>query len=109
MEIVIFDKCLLYMLRTAEQLSFEYLALIFCDFEIQDTISIIFNTIFPSSLIQSKPFLIIILACNSGAYGIECNSTCGFCLDGTRCSHVDGTCLNGCNPGFIGAMCRKRT
>ncbi|XP_035227791.1 protein draper-like, partial [Stegodyphus dumicola] len=43
--------------------------------------------------------------CESGTYGLYCNSTCSCFNDGV-CDKVNGTCL--CPPGFIGLFCEQK-
>lgn len=46
------------------------------------------------------------LACQSGAYGEDCNQECsGNCVDGTACRNTDGYCVDGCLPGYTGNTC----
>ena len=47
-------------------------------------------------------------ACNNGTYGLECNNTCGYCLDGDNCSKANGTCIRGCSAGYVGNLCKTR-
>ena len=49
---------------------------------------------------------IVILACENGTYGYDCNNTCGHCTDKESCFHTNGTCLFGCNPGYMGELCK---
>lgn len=47
-------------------------------------------------------------ACTDNKYGLECNSTCGKCLNGAQCNHVNGSCPIGCDAGVFGDKCDKR-
>ena len=49
---------------------------------------------------------IVLLACENGTYGNDCNNTCGLCTDKESCFHTNGTCLVGCDPGYIGELCK---
>ena len=49
---------------------------------------------------------IVILACENGTYGYDCNNTCGHCTDKESCFHTNGTCRFGCNPGYMGELCK---
>lgn len=51
---------------------------------------------------------IIVLECDKGSYGIECNEICGQCRDVNECSNINGTCFNGCGAGFNGDLCKTR-
>ena len=51
----------------------------------------------------------VLIACNNGTYGKECNNTCGYCLDQDECHHINGTCVKGCDPGYIGDLCKTGT
>ena len=53
-----------------------------------------------------KMYEIVILACENGTYGYDCNNTCGHCTDKESCFHTNGTCRFGCNPGYIGELCK---
>lgn len=46
-------------------------------------------------------------ACDRGLYGIDCNETCGHCIDIDECFHTNGTCLTGCAAGYLGDLCNK--
>ena len=48
----------------------------------------------------------IVLGCNNGTYGSECNNTCGHCVNDDVCIHTNGTCLNGCDSGYVGDLCK---
>lgn len=50
----------------------------------------------------------LILACDEGTYGFDCNETCGHCHDASQCSNTNGTCLNGCDASYKGDMCESR-
>ena len=54
-----------------------------------------------------KIYEILILACENGTYGYDCNKTCGHCTDKESCFHTNGTCRFGCNPGYMGELCKK--
>ena len=43
------------------------------------------------------------VACDDGKYGLECNNSCGHCLDGDHCNKVNGTCIRGCSAGYNGS------
>lgn len=47
------------------------------------------------------------VACAEGSYGVDCNLTCGHCLDVNQCSNINGTCLNGCDAGYQGDLCNN--
>lgn len=49
----------------------------------------------------------MILACDEGTYGFDCNETCGHCRDVSQCSNTNGTCLNGCVASYKGDMCES--
>lgn len=53
-------------------------------------------------------FFFAVLECDKGAYGIECNGTCGHCRDIKQCSNVNGSCLTGCDGGYKGDLCKSR-
>ena len=53
------------------------------------------------------PFVVIV--CDQGTFGEDCNDACGNCLDNDGCNHINGTCLTGCKPGFQGSLCQKGT
>lgn len=48
----------------------------------------------------------ILLDCDIGTYGNECNNTCGHCINEDDCFYTNGTCLNGCDSGYLGALCK---
>jgi hypothetical protein len=52
-------------------------------------------------------YLICILACDNGTYGLNCDFHCGACLNSEQCDHVNEICLNGCDPGFQGRLCKE--
>uniref|UniRef100_K1PKS9 protein-tyrosine-phosphatase n=1 Tax=Magallana gigas TaxID=29159 RepID=K1PKS9_MAGGI len=43
--------------------------------------------------------------CVDNKYGLECDSTCGKCLNSVKCNHVNGNCSNGCDAGVYGDKC----
>ncbi|XP_041347454.1 uncharacterized protein LOC121367356 [Gigantopelta aegis] len=46
-------------------------------------------------------------ACEMGAYGINCNETCGNCRYGnTSCAIKDGVCSEGCSAGWMNSTCK---
>ena len=49
------------------------------------------------------------IACENGTFGIDCNQTCGKCLENSVCNRVNGTCGRGCDAGYIGDLCKTRT
>lgn len=53
-------------------------------------------------------YFTLILECDKGFYGLECNETCGHCRDVSQCSNIDGTCIAGCAASFEGVFCKTR-
>ena len=51
-------------------------------------------------------FDLLCLECESGKYGVNCQSTCGNCLVQNQCSHIDGVCSGGCAAGYTGGLCQ---
>lgn len=51
-------------------------------------------------------YFTLILECDKGLYGLECNETCGHCRDVSQCSNIDGTCKAGCAASFEGVFCK---
>ena len=49
----------------------------------------------------------LLIACENGTYGRDCNKTCGHCRDGSSCLHTNGTCLTGCDSGYFGDLCKR--
>lgn len=45
--------------------------------------------------------------CNSGYFGPECRSKCGYCLEPKHCHHMNGSCLRGCLHGYRGDLCNE--
>lgn len=50
----------------------------------------------------------LLIACDKGLYGVECNETCGYCREINHCFHIDGRCLTGCNESYLGELCKIR-
>ena len=38
--------------------------------------------------------------CMSSSWGVNCNSSCGNCLDGAPCNRMTGHCPDGCEAGY---------
>lgn len=50
----------------------------------------------------------LLIACDKGLYGVDCNETCGYCREINHCFHIDGKCLTGCNESYLGELCKIR-
>ena len=48
------------------------------------------------------------IACENGTFGIDCNQTCGKCLENSICNRVNGICWTGCDAGYTGNFCKTR-
>lgn len=57
--------------------------------------------------LQYYIFWFNLVECADNKYGLECNNTCGKCLNGVKCYHVSGICPNGCDAGMFGDKCDK--
>ena len=49
-------------------------------------------------------FLILLLACQSGKWGTDCQSDCPLCYNEGACDDQSGECV--CAPGFSGQQCK---
>lgn len=57
---------------------------------------------------SNELLLVILLVCEYGFYGQNCNMTCGWCVKGKEeCHVVTGKCVNGCQKGYEGTTCAK--
>ena len=52
-------------------------------------------------------FMLCILACDNGTWGVNCTDNCGQCRSGTVCDVVNGECPFDCNPGWKGKLCNE--
>lgn len=66
---------------------------------------LLFHRLFDKNTIL---YVMLVLECDKGSYGLECKETCGHCRDVNQCSNVDGTCITGCAAGFEGNLCKTR-
>lgn len=48
----------------------------------------------------------LILVCDEGLYGGDCNEICGYCFDVKQCFKIYGICLIGCDIDYKGDMCK---
>lgn len=64
-----------------------------------------FHRVFDKNIIL---YVMFVLECDKGAYGLKCNETCGHYHNVNQCSNIDGTCITGCAAGFEGNLCRTR-
>lgn len=49
----------------------------------------------------------ILVGCQDGTFGTNCNGTCGHCHKGQPCDKETGTCPKECDPGYEGLYCNK--
>lgn len=49
----------------------------------------------------------VLADCNGGTYGLNCNYSCGHCLDNNQCHYINGSCFNGCDSGYKGVDCKQ--
>nr|XP_034322173.1 scavenger receptor class F member 1-like [Crassostrea gigas] len=49
----------------------------------------------------------VLADCNGGTYGLNCNYSCGHCLDNKQCHYINGSCFNGCDSGYKGIDCKQ--
>lgn len=66
-----------------------------------------FSKLISYSIRDSVLFWLNFTECNNFKYGLECDSSCGKCLNGVKCKHVNGSCPNGCDAGVFGYKCDK--
>ena len=50
---------------------------------------------------------LLLLECDPGYHGKNCNYTCGHCFQKEKCFINNGTCRNGCDAGFTGVLCKS--
>lgn len=48
-------------------------------------------------------YILVLIACDRGLYGVDCKETCGYCRE-INSFHIDGQCLTRCNESYQGKL-----